>query len=76
MCSESLFTETQKKMITEDGNIRRYIGSEIVDKFEIGDCADISFPNGYNKANRVFKGYAPTLNTTTTQSNFIVKVEK
>ena len=63
-------------MITDDGNIRRYINSEIVDEFNIGDCADISFPNGYGKGNRVFTGYAPTLNTTTTQSSFIVKVEK
>ena len=73
MCSESLFTETQKKMITEDGNIRRYIGSEIVDKFEIGDCADISFPNGYGKGRRTFQGIAPCLNTTTTAGCFIVK---
>ena len=72
----TLWTKTQAKMITDDGNIRRYINSEIVDKFNIGDCADISFPNGYNKANRVFTGYVPTLNTTTTQSSFIVKVEK
>ena len=57
-------------------NVRRYVNSEIVDEFNVGDCADISFPNGYNKANRVFIGYAPTLNTTTTQSSFIVKVEK
>lgn len=63
-------------MITENGDIKRYIGSSIVDKFEIGDCADISFPNGYNKANRVFNGYSPTINTTTTASSFIVKVEK
>lgn len=70
---KNLWTETQKKMITEDGNIKRYINSDVVDKFEVGDCADISFPNGYNKANRVFEGYAPAINGTTTQSSFIVK---
>ena len=70
---QSLWTETQKKMITDDGNVKRYINSDIVDEFNIGDCADISFPNGYNKANRVFDGYAPAINGTTTQSSFIVK---
>ena len=70
---KNLWTETQKQMITEDGNIKRYINSDVVDKFEVGDCADISFPNGYNKANRVFEGYAPAINGTTTQSSFIVK---
>ena len=70
---KSLWTETQCKMITEDGNIKRYINSDVVDEFNVGDCADISFPNGYNKANRVFDGYAPAINGTTTQSSFIVK---
>lgn len=70
---KNLWTETQKKMITEDGNIKRYINSDVVDEFNVGDCADISFPNGYNKANRVFEGYSPAINGTTTQSSFIVK---
>ena len=70
---KNLWTETQKKMITEDGNIKRYINSDVVDEFKVGDCADISFPNGYNKANRVFEGYSPAINGTTTQSSFIVK---
>lgn len=70
---KSLWTETQKKMITEDGNVKRYINSDVVDEFNVGDCADISFPNGYNKANRVFDGYSPAINGTTTQSSFIVK---
>jgi site-specific DNA-cytosine methylase len=70
---KNLWTDTQKKMITEDGNIKRYINSDVVDEFGVGDCADISFPNGYNKANRVFDGYSPAINGTTTQSSFIVK---
>ena len=70
---KNLWTETQKQMITEDGNVKRYINSDVVDEFNVGDCADISFPNGYNKANRVFDGYAPAINGTTTQSSFIVK---
>lgn len=70
---KNLWTDTQKQMITEDGNVKRYINSDVVDEFNVGDCADISFPNGYNKANRVFDGYAPAINGTTTQSSFIVK---
>lgn len=71
----TLWTETQAKMITKDGDVKRYINSDVVDKFDEGDCADISFPNGYNKGNRVFKEYAPTLNDATTKSSFIVKVK-
>lgn len=71
----TLWTETQAKMITKDGDVKRYINSDVVDKFDEGDCADISFPNGYNKGNRVFKGYSPTLNDATTKSSFIVKVK-
>jgi DNA (cytosine-5)-methyltransferase 1 len=70
---KSLWTDTQKQMITDDGNIKRYVNSDVVDEFNVGDCADISFPNGYNKANRVFDGYSPAINGTTTQSSFIVK---
>lgn len=68
-----MFTETQLKMITPNGNIYRYIGSDIVDEFNIGDSADISFPNGYGKGKRTFQGIAPCLNTTTTAGCFIVK---
>ena len=70
---KNLWTDTQKQMITDDGNVKRYIDSDVVDEFNVGDCADISFPNGYNKANRVFDGYSPAINGTTTQSSFIVK---
>ena len=70
--NKSLWTETQKKMITPEGNVYRYIGSEVIDAFEKGDCADISFPNGYNKGNRVFEGYSPCLNLST-YKNFIAK---
>lgn len=60
-------------MIDDDGNVRRYLDSPIVDQFNVGDCADISFPNGYNKGKRVYDGYAPALNLTTTKDNFVVK---
>lgn len=56
-----MWTELNKKMITPDGNVKRYIHSDIVDKFEVGDAADISFPNGYGKGTRVHKGIVPCL---------------
>lgn len=67
-----LWTETQSKMITEDGNVKRYINSNIIDEFKEDQAADISFPNGYNKANRVHETM-PSLNNTTTKSSFIYK---
>lgn len=60
-------------MIDENGNVKRYINSDIVDEFNPGDSADLSFPNGYNKANRVYKGYAPSLTVTTTK-NIVAKL--
>lgn len=68
----SLWTETQAKMITPDGNVKRYIGSDVVDEFKEGQAADISFPNGYNKGPRVHDE-CPALNGTTTKNSFIVK---
>ena len=69
---KTLWTETQAKMITPDGNIKRYIDSDVVDEFKEGQCADISFPNGYNKGPRVHDE-CPALNITTTKNSFIVK---
>lgn len=69
--NKSAFSESDKQMITEDGNIKRYINSDIVDKFEEGQIADISFPNGYNKGPRVHNE-CPTINGTTVQS-FVTK---
>ncbi len=69
---ESNWTEQQAKMITDDGNVRRYLNSDVIDKFEENQCADISFPNGYNKGPRVHNE-CPTINTTTTESSFITK---
>lgn len=69
---KSKFSELEKKMFTNDGDIKRYVNSEIVDEFKVGQAADISFPNGYNKANRVFD-ICPTL-TPTTIKNIVIKV--
>ena len=59
--SKSLFTELQSKMFTIDGNVKRYIYSDIIDEFNVGDSANISFPNGYGKGSRTYKGYCCTL---------------
>ena len=69
--TKSVFSDSDTKMITPDGNIKRYIDSNIVDKFEEGQIADISFPNGYNKGPRVHNE-CPTINGTTVQS-FVTK---
>lgn len=71
---KNLFSENDKKMITPEGDIYRYIGSDKIDSFEVGDCADVSFPNGYNKGCRVYKGISPSI-TVTTVDRFIVKLE-
>ena len=69
---KNLWSQSQMKMITNDGNVKRYINSDIVDEFKEGQAADISFPNGYNKAKRVHNE-CPAINGTTTESSFIVK---
>lgn len=69
---KNLWTKTQKQMIAEDGNIKRYLDSDKVDVFNEGQVGDISFPNGYNKGTRAHDE-CPTINTTTTQSSFITK---
>ena len=48
----SMYTETEKKLFTEDGNIKRYIDSDIIDKFEEGQMATTTYPNGYGHGPR------------------------
>lgn len=60
---ESLFSETEKQLFTDDGNVRRYIGSEQIDKMEEGDMATTTFPNGYGHGPRTHKDCSVTLNT-------------
>ena len=50
---KSMYTETEKKLFTEDGNIRRYINSDIIDKFQEGQMATTSYPNGYGHGPRI-----------------------
>lgn len=49
---DSMFSETEKQLFTEDGNIKRYINSEVIDKFEEGQMATTTFPNGYGHGPR------------------------
>lgn len=49
---ETLFSETEKALLTKDGNIKRYLGSDIVDKFEEGQMATTTYPNGYGHGPR------------------------
>ena len=60
---EEKFTEVEKQLFTPEGNIRRYIGSEVIDIFEEGDMATTTFPNGYGHGPRTHKGESIALNT-------------
>lgn len=46
------FTDTEKQLFTNDGNIRRYIGSDKIDEFKDGQMATTTFPNGYGHGPR------------------------
>ena len=49
---ESEYSEMEKKLFTEDGNIRRYVNSSIIDEFKEGQMATTTFPNGYGHGTR------------------------
>ena len=72
---KSLFTETQKQMFTKDGNIKKFANGDDVEDFNVGDSADLSFPNGSRKGSRVFKQCAPTLCAVSSGKDLVVKVE-
>ena len=48
----NVYSESEKELFTEDGNIKRYIDSDIIDKFEEGQMATTTFPNGYGHGPR------------------------
>lgn len=48
----SMYSESEKQLFTEDGNIKRYLNSDIVDKFEEGQMVTTTFPNGYGHGPR------------------------
>ena len=47
-----MYGEKEIQLFTEDGNIRRYINSDIVDEFKEGQMATTTFPNGYGHGPR------------------------
>ena len=49
---KSVYSDLEKQLFTEDGNIKRYIDSDIVDEFKDGQMATTSFPNGYGHGPR------------------------
>lgn len=58
----SLFSESEIALITPEGNIKRYIDSDIVDEFKEGQVATTTFPNGYGYGPRTHDNCV-TLNT-------------
>ena len=57
-----VYTPLEEQLFTEDGNIKRYLGSDIIDKFEEGQMVTTTFPNGYGHGSRVHNE-SITLNT-------------
>ena len=49
---ESVYTETEEQLFTEDGNIKRYLGGVQIDAFKEGQMATTTFPNGYGHGPR------------------------
>lgn len=50
--SKELYTDLEKQLFTDDGNIRRYIDSDIIDKFDEGQMATTTYPTGYGHGPR------------------------
>lgn len=48
----SLFSESELALLTPDGNIRRYVGSDKIDEFKEGQMATTTYPNGYGHGPR------------------------
>ena len=57
-----LFTESELALLTPDGNIRRYVGSDKIDEFKEGQVGTTTFPNGYGHGPRTHDDCI-TLNT-------------
>ena len=49
---ESVYSASERALFTEDGNIRRYMNSDIIDQFEEGQMATTTYPNGYGHGPR------------------------
>ena len=52
VCVDTVYSESERKLFTKDGNIRRYIDSDIIDEFKEGQMATTTYPNGYGHGSR------------------------
>lgn len=59
---ETLFSESELALITPEGDLRRYVGSDLVDEFKEGQVGTTTFPNGYGHGPRTHDNCI-TLNT-------------
>ena len=50
---EKMFTDFELAMFTPDLNIKRYLDSDIVDRFDVWTMATLTYPNGYNHDPRI-----------------------
>ena len=60
--NKSLYTDVERQLFTEDGNIKRYLGGDKVDEFKEGQMATTTFPNGYGYGPRTHN-HSVSLNT-------------
>lgn len=49
---DNTYGNTEKELFTKDGNIKRYLGGNKVDKFKEGQMATTTYPNGYGHGPR------------------------
>ena len=49
---DDMYSESERQLFTEDGNIKRYMDSDIVDEFKEGQMATTTYPNGYGHGPR------------------------
>ena len=50
--ADDMYTESERQLFTKDGNIKRYMNSDIVDEFKEGQMATTTYPNGYGHGPR------------------------
>lgn len=47
-----MYTDLEKKLFTSDGNVRRYLNSDIIDEFKLWQCCSTNYVNGYGHGSR------------------------
>lgn len=61
---KSSYSDLEKQLFTEEGNVKRYINSTIVDEFKEGQMASTSYANGYGRGKRT---HDESISLTTTE---------